>query len=115
MAHGYDGGLGHIQTRAMHQNVAPDVLLMHHTSPGFAVLAEVGQSQSIDDLNDRADLLLSISPGTVAIVLIKVFDTTRRTWSHGCMVCNAQCWFAYVDTSSRIREWVPTERHAPPG
>ena len=71
--HGYVGGFGQITTPVGQQNVTPDAWLGSGIGV-YPVLAEVGQSQSETQLNERADQLLTLVPGTRVIILIKIFD-----------------------------------------
>eukprot|EP00542_Grammatophora_oceanica_P021582 CAMPEP_0194052122 /NCGR_PEP_ID=MMETSP0009_2-20130614/44061_1 /TAXON_ID=210454 /ORGANISM="Grammatophora oceanica, Strain CCMP 410" /LENGTH=132 /DNA_ID=CAMNT_0038699555 /DNA_START=165 /DNA_END=560 /DNA_ORIENTATION=+ len=89
-AHNYFGGSGQIVTPANSQNVTSDCILAAGPA-AFPVLAEVGQSQSIDALNTRAKLLLTSVPGARVVILVKIFDDT--TAENGRMVA----WCATLD------------------
>lgn len=70
----YYAGLGQITTPDGAQNVTPDCLLASGPA-AFPVLAEVGQSQSVEQLNQRANLLLTSVPRAHVVILVKIFDT----------------------------------------
>ena len=66
---------GRLVTPPGSQNVTPDCTFA--SAPGtFPLLAEVGQSQTVPQLNERANVLLQMVPGARVVILIKIFDTS---------------------------------------
>ena len=73
-AHYFAAG-GRLVTTSGSQNVTPDCTFA--SAPGtFPLLAEVGQSQTVPQLNERANVLLQLVPGARVVILIKIFDTS---------------------------------------
>lgn len=93
--HGYSAVLGQITTPTGEQNVTPDAYL-GSAAGTYPVLAEVGQSQTEAQLNQRADLLLALVPGAQVVILVKIFDTTSA--ENGRMVA----WCATHDAGGNL-------------
>jgi len=99
----YFSGLGQIETPDGMQNVTPDGVMASGPET-FPVLAEVGQSQTEDQLTQRANVLLGSVPGARVVVLVKIFDTNDPQ-TNGRMVA----WCATHDATGNISETAKVE------